>query len=854
MADTTSARLQKSRGRSITSALATAAGALIVVLALAVPGARAQQTQSQSPQSPQQNGAAGGDFLNFDNQLRPGKPPAKTGLNNPKTGQPQMLVQAAEIDYDYNNYRVSAVGNVQIYYNGSTLEADRVVYDQKAKRLRAEGNARLTDADGKITYGDVIDLSEDYRDGFIDSLRLETADETRMAAASAQRSGGNTTVFQSGVYTACEPCKDNPTKPPLWQVKAARIIHDQTEKTLYFEDATLEFFGMPVGYVPFFSAPDPTVKRKTGFLMPIFSTSSSYGLGVQIPYYWALAPNYDFTFSPMETSKQGPMLQGEWRQRFDDGFLTLRGAGIYQLDKDYFVDSNGNPLPGDRFFRGALQSSGQFTLSPQWVWGWDAVALTDDQFFQDYKITTLQASNPYLSVLSEGTSQMYLSGRGDRSYFDMRVIHYDGYSLADQQSALPNILPVIDYDVVLGNPVLGGELSYKINFTDLTRQSASFDAISQNAVTNALCSPVTADPTVKTPANCLLRGIPGSYTRFSAEVDWRRQFVDPLGEVFIPFASVRADVANINIENQPGVANFMQPGDSDLVRGMPTVGLEYRYPFISVQSWGTQTVEPIAQVIIRPNEPDIGKFPNEDSQSLVFDDSNLFQVDKFAGYDRIEGGSRANAGVEYTTQFNRFGTINALFGESYQLFGLNSFAVGDATNTGIDSGLDTARSDYVGRIAYQPNRTYTFTARFRFDESDFELKRLELENRFNFDRWSLSVLYGDYAAQPELGFLTAREGILTSTQVKLNQNWVVSGAARYDLFAGSFDQWRVGFGYIDDCFILGFNYITDYAYSGVVATNGSYAYSGTLSTNQTFMLQLSLRTLGGTGTSGFTSY
>ena len=98
-----------------------------------------------------------------------------------------------------------------------------------------------------------------------------------MAATRAERSSGNYTVFHNGVYTACAPCKDDPKKPPLWQVKAARIIHDQGEKMIYFEDARIEFFGQPLLYMPYFSAPDPTVKRKTGFLMPSISTSSVYG-------------------------------------------------------------------------------------------------------------------------------------------------------------------------------------------------------------------------------------------------------------------------------------------------------------------------------------------------------------------------------------------------------------------------------------------------------------------------------------------------------------------------------------------------------------------------------------------------
>ena len=142
---------------------------------------------------------------------------------------------------------------------------------------------------------------------------------------------------------------------------------------------------------------------------------------------------------------------------------------------------------------------------------------------------------------------------------------------------------------------------------------------------------------------------------------------------------------------------------------MPAVGLEYRYPFINVQPWGTTTIEPIAQIILRPNETYAGKLPNEDAQSMVFDASNLFSVDKFSGYDRVEGGGRANVGVQATTQFDRGGSINVLFGQSYQLFGMNSFAVADVTNTGVDSGLQNARSDYVARVNYSPNRTYTFS-------------------------------------------------------------------------------------------------------------------------------------------------
>jgi LPS-assembly protein len=769
-------------------------------------------------------------FLNFKTQIRPVPPPnSRAGFNQKDA---PMLVQANEINYDYNNEKVAAVGNVQIYYGGATVEADRVVYDQRTKRLRAEGNARLTEPDGKVTYGEVIDLTDDYRNGFVDSLRVETVDQTRLAASRADRSEGTHTVFQSGVYTACEACKEDPKKPPLWQVKAARIIHNQTEKMLYFEDAKIEFFGVPLAYFPYFATPDPTVKRKSGFLMPTVSYSSKkYGYAVEVPYYLALSPNYDLTLSPQITSKQGLLMQAEWRHRLADGYYSVRAAGIYQLDKDAFIrDAATNDYtPGYRDFRGSIESSGQFNLTSNWVWGWDAIAASDTTFYQDYKIKSVQRQSTDLltTSMTEGVSQLYLSGRGATSYFDARTIYYRGFSESDNQDALPLIRPVVDYAYTFGQPVLGGELSYKTNLTSLSRDSASFNSITSNS--NCM------NEVGKTAKDCmLLRGIPGDYTRFTAEANWRKQVIDGFGQVFTPFVSVRGDLAMLSVENQTYVDQYITPGDTQTARLMPTAGVEYRYPFISVQSWGTQIFEPIAQVIVRPDEPNIGKLPNEDAQSLVFDDSNLFKVDKFSGYDRVEGGGRANVGLQYTAQFNRGGYFNVLFGQSYHLFGVNSFAAGDTTNTGIDSGLDKSASDYVARLAYRPNSILSFVSRFRFDESDFTLKRLEVETTANFDRWVYSLMYGNYDAQPALGFLERRQGILGTTSVKVTQNWVVSGGARYDLEQGKFDQTRIGLGYIDDCFMMSLNYITDFSQSGNVEDN------------HTVSLQMSLRTIAST--------
>jgi LPS-assembly protein len=753
-----------------------------------------------------------------------------------------MLVQADEIKYDYPNSIVAAVGNVQIYYGGATIEADQVIYDQKTKRLRAEGNARLTEPDGKITYGQIIDLTDDYRDGFVDSLRLEAPDDTRFAAVRADRANGNYTVMENGVYTACEPCKDDPKKPPLWQVRAARIIHDQGEKMLYFEDGTIDFFGLPLAWFPFLSAPDPTVKRKSGLLFPTVSYSKSYGYAVETPYYLALAPNYDLTLYPKYTTQQGLLMEADWTQNLLNGSYNIKAAGIFQQDPAYFASLYGADSREMQNFRGTVLTAGQFNITDKWVWGWTGVLVSDPTFIYDYGMARFNGINldPFqtgTSEATEGISQLYLAGRGERSYFDIRSVYYTGYSELDQESQLPVILPVLDYSNVLPQQVMGGELSYKLNLTSLTREEASYDPISEAAINNGICAngtAETADPALLNKSNCLLRGIPGMYTRGSAEADWRRTVVTSNGQEITPFLQLRGDVASLDVDNQPGVSNYIATGDSELARVMPVAGVEYRYPFIDVEPWGTQTIEPIAQLILRPNESEIGKFPNEDAQSLVFDDTNLFQVDKFSGWDRVEGGGRLNAGIEYTAQVNGAGSLNALFGQSYQLYGQNSFTVGDITNTGLDSGLDKSISDYVARIAYQPNSTYMFSAHARFDEATFAMERFEVETRANFDRWGLNFLYGDYAAQPELGFLTRREGFIAGASFKITSNWVLLGSVSYDMFAHQFNLTRVGIGYVDDCVLLAFNYVT------------SYAYNGTLSPipTESFVVQLSLRTLG----------
>ncbi len=198
-----------------------------------------------------------------------------------------------------------------------------------------------------------------------------------------------------------------------------------------------------MAYLPYFSTPDPTVKRKTGFLMPSFTETSGYGFGIETPFYWAIAPDYDATINPRFTTKQGVLFQGEFRQRLVDGSYQIRAYGIDQLDPGAFAGQ-----PGDRTFRGGVESKGEFALNDKWVWGWEGVALTDYMMLSDYRLSLYKDPlGSFLNLPTEAVSQLYLTGVGNRSYFDARAIYY--LSLSGNQSQVPVVAPVIDYSNVI---------------------------------------------------------------------------------------------------------------------------------------------------------------------------------------------------------------------------------------------------------------------------------------------------------------------------------------------------------------------------------------------------------------------
>lgn len=772
----------------------------------------------------------------------------------------RMLIEARQLVYNNDKNTVEAVGDVQIFYQGRTLEADRVTYDRATKRVSAEGNARLTEANGQVVTGSRFDLTDDFRDGFIDTLRTENPDKSRFAAPRAERSGGDTVTFQSGTYTACEPCKDNPEKPPLWQVRSQRIIHNGEEKTIYFEGSTLELAGVPIAYIPYFWAPDSTVQRKTGFLAPTVYSSTELGVGMGVPFFWNLAPNYDLTLTPTVLSRQGFLGVGEWRHRLVNGSYTIRAAGIFQSDPGAYAAA---PLgAGDRRFRGSLETFGTFDINDKWRFGWDISGSTDRYFYRNYRIQTAGLTATFFR---EVTSSVYLNGQTSNAWFDTRAYHFRTLSYVDWQKQQPIVHPVLDYNKRMEGPgLLGGEITVDANITSLSREQSAFQTIPTAARSFASTNYLVTTPTafyegcfVYNKSECLLRGVGGTASRASIGVSWRRQMIDPIGQVWTPFASVRADAFYTSL-NAGGFNNSFQNAfgiqEGTTTRIMPAIGMSYSYPFVLRSSFGNHVISPVAQIIARPNETNITRTPNEDSQSLVFDDTTLFQWNRFSGYDRNEGGIRMSYGLNYAGTFNNGAYANAMFGQSYHLAGRNSFAVQDSANTGSNTGLETRRSDYVARIQLAPTRFGSITAKGRFDERTFTARALEITARANFEPAWASVTYARYEAQPERAQPFRREGLGINAGLKLGQFWSARGGVLYDLDKYLTDRAlavpqlntprftlasaTVGTRYEDECTTFDVSYITSFRDT----SEGTRAR-----TSQAILFRLELRTLGEIG-------
>jgi len=696
----------------------------------------------------------------------------------PTNANAPMLLSADQLIYDRDHDTVSAQGHVQIFYDGNRVVAQKVTYNQKTGRVIAEGSVEIVAADGNKVYSDKIDMTKDLGDGFVNSLRAETTDNTRFIAESAERSGGQMTVFNNGAYTACEPCYYKPDRKILWQVKAKKIIWNGATKTMRFEDSHFEFFGLPVAWFPVFEMPDPTVKRKSGLITPNFSLKTKLGLGLKNSYFFNLAPNYDFTLSATGFTKQGLLTEGEWRHRLETGTYKVRFAHIYQVNPGDFDYAAIDSTNDNRYM---VATQGAFEINSRWKYGWDVLAQSDHNFSRTYNI------QDYDNDLHR--SKLYLTGLNGRNYFNMSFHHFEVQdsmlrnNAYERYSRQPWVLPRIDYSFIPDEAIYGGEIKLHTNIQAIYRERSDYAFADWRGV------PL---------ARARLAGASGTNARLTTDAEWQRSFISNGGVVLTPILAVRGDVVTASYDGNYDAFTL----DTNATRGMATAGFEARYPLLFTAEHSTHIIEPIVQIFARNDEQGAGHLPNEDAQSFVFDATTLFQRDKFSGYDRVEGGTRANVGARYSGSFDDGWSLYGLIGQSFQLAGLNSFATQDLVSVGDASGLDKAQSDYVAMLGTSNNGGFTGAARGRFDKDNGAVRRGELEVSQDWKQVWAAVQYAYIEEQPNYGYAQNRQEVSLQGRVKLIDNWSVSANTSYDLVSDTMVRVGGGINYLDECFGL----------------------------------------------------
>ena len=529
------------------------------------------------------------------------------------SGDTPILFTADQLSHDRDLGVVTASGHVEISQQDRILIADAVSYNERENVMTASGNVSLVEPTGEVLFAEYMELTGDFRDGIIKGLRVRLADNARIAAAGGRRTDGNRTEMANAVYSPCNLCADKPEQAPLWQVKAKRIVHDQESKTIEYRDAWMEFEGIPVAYSPYFSHPDPTVRRQTGFLVPNIGTSTYFGPNITTPFFWNIAPNQDLTVTPTVTTDQNAILAGEYRRLGNQSLTNAKLSGT--------IDSNDD-------FRGHIDSSLKYNVDDTWRWGGTLQRATDDTYTRRYHISTPRTL----------TSNLFAEAFRGRDYASANAYAFQGLQKTDNPGQSPFVAPFMEYSHI-GTP-------------------NSFGAYSS---LNGSLLALTRNDGVDT-------------RRGSVEGGWHVPYVAPYGNVFTLDATVRGDLYQVSSQPVPDEPGGADSGFRS--RLFPQLGLGWKLPMARQHGTLSETFTPLAQVYTAPNGGNPWDIPNEDSVDPEFDELNLFSPNRYPGIDRVEGGTRVSYGGQWGIYGPDGGGTDAFLGQSYRFSGDDTFAPG----------------------------------------------------------------------------------------------------------------------------------------------------------------------------------
>lgn len=642
-----------------------------------------------------------------------------------ETGQP-VLLSADQVDYDHDLGIVTARGRVELSQGARLLLADSVSFSEKTNVVTASGNVSILEPTGEVLFANYMELTDDLQKGFVDQVRVLLSDNSKFAAMQGERLDGRYTRMENAVYSPCELCAEDPSRPPIWQIRAARITHDQGNHDVYYRDATLEVAGVPVMWLPFFGHPDPTVERRSGFLAPSGGISSDLGTYARLYYFFDIDESKDFTLEVVPSVKDKLLLGGEYRQRFATGSLTLNASGTYA---DRARDTTSGVVT-DKEFRGYVFGTGRFDIDDQWRWGFDLRRVTDDTFLRryDYSREDILASRAYVEQFDA------------RNYLSINV--YDFQDLRpNNPEEEPLVLPMVTYSA-LGEPggMLGGRWSADAGFLSLLRNDGN------------------------------------DTRRLSGAVGWRRDDITDFGLVSAMNAQARTDAYWVsNLHYADGTV-----ADKDKTRVRPFAHADWTlsYPLARQDDTVQTLIEPLVMLSAAPDISNSSNIPNEDSQDIEFDYTNLFQPSRYPGIDRLEGGQRITYGVKAGFFGFGGGSSNIFLGQSQKLKGDTDFPIG--------SGLRRRTSDVVGKVELTPSPWMDISYSFRLDSHNLAQRLHDVYGVFGPSQFRVtgSYVYLDKLTQDDGLATRNREELTLGISSAITDRWSIGVNHRRDLAPG----------------------------------------------------------------------
>ena len=686
-----------------------------------------------------------------------------------------VAFEADRAEYDDKAETVTAIGNVVLRRDGQAVRADTVTWNRKTGQIVANGDVRMVDADGNELFTEQAELTDELKTGAMENLLLALREGARIAAESGRRLENGDIELERAAYTACavESAKGCP-KEPSWRVTANRVIYDADRKRVSFKGARIVFFDKVALPIPGLQTTTDG-RAISGLLIPDFRFTPSNGVEISSSYFLRLAENHDLTATAYLYTDAPPMAQVQYRALTDKGAYQITGYATGSRRIAIF----GSDPTEQSDFRGYIFANGRFQLSPKWSATTSIRRATDRTFLRRYDIDR----DDRLRSMAE------LERIGTNSYFSLAGWATQTMRIGEDQGQVPVALPVIDYRHRLTDPLLGGKVELQANSLAILRDAGQ------------------------------------DTQRAFVRAQWDLRRILAGGQEVTLTALARGDVYHSDENELTETAAYRgNPGWQS--RAIAVAALDVKWPLLGPALGGTQLFTPRVQLVVPPPIANLD-VPNEDARAIELEDSNLFALNRFPGYDRIEDGVRFTYGFDWLLERPGW-RVKTTVGQTVRLTQKPSLFP-DGT------GLTDRVSDVVGRTEVRYRDFIKLVHRFRLDKDNLAIRRHEFDAVVGGQRTYFEVGYVrlNRDISERIEDLRDREELRTAGRVAFANYWSLFGSAVVNLTDRNEDtrfgsdgfqplRTRLGVAYQDDCLDVSFTWRRDYVATGDAQRGNSF--------------------------------